>query len=62
MPSSSRLKDALMELGKPEHRDLMRKFISGIFVSFQPTTTDEHVASLNAYLEKTQAQFVERLR
>jgi phosphonate transport system substrate-binding protein len=61
-PTRRRLKDALMELGKPEHRDLMRKFISGIFVSFQPTTTDEHVASLNAYLEKTQAQFVERLR
>lgn len=61
-PARTRLKDALLELGKPEHRDLMRKFISGIFVSFAPATTDEHLATLNAYLEKTQARFTERLQ
>ena len=61
-PARTRLKDAFLELGKPEHRDLMRKFISGIFVSFIPTTTNEHLATLNAYLEKTQARFTERLQ
>ncbi len=56
------LRDALMELGQPEHRPLMRKFISGIFVSFRPTTAEEHLASLNRYLTVTQAQFVEKLK
>ena len=56
------LKAALLDLGKPEHRPLMRKFISGIFVSFKPTTGEEHLASLNRYLDATQMQFVERLR
>lgn len=61
-PTRTRLKDALLELGKPEHRELMRKFISGIFVSFEPTTTSAHLATLNTYLEKTQAKFTERLQ
>lgn len=61
-PERTRLKDALMELGKAEHRDLMRKFISGIFVSFKETTAEEHLASLDSYLALTQAQFTERLR
>lgn len=61
-PERTRLKDALMELGQPQHRDLMRKFISGIFVSFKPTTTEEHLATLDRYLAQTQAQFTERLR
>lgn len=61
-PARTRLKDALLELGRPENRDLMRKFISGIFVSFKPTTTDEHLATLVRYLEQTQVQFTERLR
>lgn len=61
-PARSRLKEALLELGKPEHRELMRKFISGIFIAFKPTTTDEHLSSLTRYLDQTQAQFTERLR
>lgn len=56
------LKAALLELGQPEHRDLMRKFISAIFVGFKPTTADEHLGSLNKFLDATQLQFVERLR
>ncbi len=60
--SRDQLKQALLDLGQPEHRPLMRKFISGIFVGFKPTTADEHLASLNKYLELTQVQFVERLR
>ena len=61
-PARTRLKDALLELGTAEHRDLMRKFISGIFVSFKPTTTEEHLATLDRYLALTQLQVTERLR
>ena len=61
-PQRTQLRDALMALGTPENRELMRKFISGIFVSFVPTTTDEHLATLTTFLQLTQAQFVERLR
>lgn len=61
-PVRTQLKEALLELGKPEYRPLMRKFISAIFVSFKPTTGEEHLGSLRRYLETTQLQFVERLR
>ncbi len=60
--SRAELRAALLELGQPEHRPLMRKFISGIFVRFQPTTAEEHLGSLNRYLELTQSSFTERLR
>ena len=53
---------ALLELGDDDHRELMRKFVSGIFVRFQPTTTEEHLGSLNAYLDQTGLAFTERLR
>ena len=56
------LKDALLSLNAPEHRPLMRKFISGIFVGFKETTAKEHLAALDKYLELTQLAFVERLR
>ena len=61
-PFRSQLRDALLELGNPEQRALMRKFISGIFVGFQPTTTEEHLGSLAHYLDATGLSFVERLR
>lgn len=57
-----KLEAALLELGAPDKRDMMRKFISGIFVKFQKTTGQEHLASLDKYLKLTQFQFVERLR
>ena len=60
--TKQQLKDALMDLGKPEHRVLMRKFISGIFVGFKPTTADEHLGPLAKYLETTNLAFVEPLR
>jgi phosphonate transport system substrate-binding protein len=61
-PLRSRLKDALLALGQPEYRELMRKFISGIFVRFEETTTEEHLAPLNRFLEQTGLAFTERLR
>jgi len=50
---------ALEELGQPANRELMRTFISGIFVSFEPTTTDEHLGALNEFLDATNLAFSE---
>lgn len=61
-PLRGQLKAALLELGKPERRDLMRKFISGIFVGFQETTTESHLAPLTASLERTNLSYTERLK
>ncbi len=58
----ARFVGALLELGKPEHRDLMRKLVSAIFVGFRRTTAAEHLAGLNQALELTGFTFVERLR
>jgi phosphonate transport system substrate-binding protein len=60
-PLRSKLVNALLKLGEPEHRDLMRKFISGIFVSFKTTTTEEHMAGLQKYLGLTGLRFTESL-
>jgi phosphonate transport system substrate-binding protein len=61
-PLRSRLRAALLELGAEAHRPLMRKFISGIFVRFDETTTDAHLAPLFDALRETQLQFTERLQ
>lgn len=60
--SKTQLRDALVDLGKAEHRPLMRKFISGIFVGFRPTTAEQHLAALDKFLGQTQLAFLERLR
>jgi len=60
--SKTQLSDALVDLGKPEHRPLMRKFISGIFVGFRPTTAAQHLGPLDKFLGQTQIAFVERMR
>lgn len=60
--TKQQLKDALLALGEPEHRQLMRRFISGIFVRFTPTTAEQHLGSLSKYLELSQLAFVETLR
>lgn len=61
-PLRSDLQEALLELGDDEHRELMRKFVSGIFVRFQVTTTEEHLGSLNAFLKETGLAFTEKLQ
>jgi len=61
-PLRSQLRDALMALGAPEHRDLMRRFISGIFVRFEPATNDTHLAALQSALDLTRLSYTERLR
>jgi len=59
--AKTQLRDALLDLGKPEHRGLMRKFISGIFVGFKPTTAEQHLGALDKFLGQTELAFVERL-
>jgi phosphonate transport system substrate-binding protein len=58
----TQLRDALLDLGSPEHRELMRKFISGIFVGFRPTTAQQHLGALDKFLGQTQLAFFERIQ
>ncbi len=51
----------IMKLSAPEHRDLMRSFISSIFVGFKPTTAAEHLGSLQRYLKLAGLKYTERL-
>ena len=60
--TKTQLRDALLDLGKPEYRGLMRKFISGIFVGFKPTTAEQHLGALDKFLSQTQMAFVERMQ
>ena len=60
-PLRSRAVQTITKLSAPEHRDLMRSFISSIFVGFKPTTADEHLASLQRYLKLANLKFTERL-
>ena len=43
----AKVEDAFLRMGQPEQRDMMRKFVSAIFVRFQPTTWGEHFKGLN---------------
>jgi phosphonate transport system substrate-binding protein len=58
-PLRSQLRDALLELGAEENRELMRKFISGIFLRFEETTTEEHLGTLAQFLGATGYVFSE---
>ena len=60
-PLRSRALQAITKLGAPEHRDLMRSFISSIFVGFKPTTANEHLGPLNRYLNLARLKYTERL-
>ena len=60
-PLRSRTIQTITKLGEPQHRDLMRSFISSIFVGFKPTTADEHLGSLNNYLKLVGLKYTERL-
>jgi len=53
-PLRTQLRDALLELGQPQHRALMRSLVSGIFVEFVVTDTQQHAAGLEQALVLTQ--------
>jgi phosphonate transport system substrate-binding protein len=60
-PLRSQTIQTIMKLSAPEHRDLMRSFISSIFVGFRPTTAAEHLGSLQRYLKLAGLRYTERL-
>ena len=60
-PLRARTVQAISKLGAPEHRDLMRSFISSIFVGFKPTTAEEHLGPLDRYLKLVGLKYTERL-
>lgn len=60
-PLRSRAVQTITKLGAPEHHELMRSFISSIFVGFKPTTASEHLGSLQKYLKLANLKFTERL-
>jgi phosphonate transport system substrate-binding protein len=60
-PLRSRSVQTVTKLGAPEHRELMRSFISSIFVGFKPTNAAEHLGSLQRYLKLANLKFTERL-
>jgi phosphonate transport system substrate-binding protein len=51
---------AIRQLGAPEHRELMRSFISSAFIRFDQTTTEEHLTVLTRYLKLAQLVYAER--
>lgn len=59
-PLRSRLLQALLELGEKEPQ-LMRQFISALFVRFEPTTSEKHLASLKHYIELTNLKYSEKV-
>ena len=60
-PLRTRAVQTIVKLGAPEHRELMRTFISSIFVGFKPTTASEHLGALQKYLKAANLKFTERL-
>lgn len=57
----SRLVEAFLKLGEPEHRDVMRRLVSAIFVRFEERSGEEHFAALAKAIELTGLRFVSRL-
>ncbi|MGH7767287.1 MAG: phosphate/phosphite/phosphonate ABC transporter substrate-binding protein [Candidatus Binatia bacterium] len=60
-PLRAKVIQAIEKLGQPEHRDMMRSFISSLFVGFKPTTTAEHLGPLTRYLKLARLKYTERL-
>ena len=60
-PLRARALQTVTQLGAPQHRDLMRTFISSIFVGFKPTTANEHLGSLQKFLKLANLKYTERL-
>jgi phosphonate transport system substrate-binding protein len=60
-PLRGRAVEAISALGAPEHRALMRRFISGIFTGFQRSDPAEHLGAFRRYLELTGLGFTERI-
>ncbi len=60
-PLRSRVIQSIGKLSAPEQRDLMKTFISSLFVGFKPTNANEHLGALQKYLKLANLKFTERL-
>ena len=60
-PLRARVVQSVSKLSAPEHRDLMKTFISSLFVGFKSTNANEHLGSLQKYLKLANLKFTERL-
>lgn len=60
-PLRSRVVEALQGLSDPQYRDVMRGFISGIFVGFEKSSADKHLAALKGYLKSAGLSFTEKI-
>lgn len=58
-PMRGKVTDALLGLSAPEHRALMRTFISGIFVGFRKTDARTHLEAFRGYLDLTGLAFTD---
>jgi phosphonate transport system substrate-binding protein len=54
-----KIKAAFLEFNQPEYRKLMRKFISGIFIRFEPAG-QEHLEALKKMVDLTGVEFTEK--
>lgn len=61
-PLKSRAIEAIQGLSDPQYRDLMRGFISGIFVRFEKSDAGTHLAAFEGYLNMTGLAFTESVR
>jgi phosphonate transport system substrate-binding protein len=59
-PLRSKLLQAFLELGEKQP-ELMRSFISALFVRFEPTTSETHLQALGKYLELTNLKYTEKV-
>ena len=55
----SKIVNAFLKLNNPEYQNLMKKFISGIFIRFEPAT-DAHLKSLDHMLQLTGMEYKEK--
>jgi ABC-type phosphate/phosphonate transport system substrate-binding protein len=46
-----KIRDAFLGLSDPNNRDLMRRFVSALFVGFEEKSEEEHFSSLRRYIE-----------
>lgn len=60
-PLRSRVVDALQGLGEPQYREVMRGFISGIFVGLEKSSAEKHLAALKQYLKLAGLTFTEKI-
>lgn len=60
-PLRKRAIEAVAALGEPAQRELMRSFISSIFVGFKPTNAETHLGALRSYLKQAGLTYTERI-